>query len=79
VTAGKLAVQQGAAVAVEVVATLSKSLKRTEFAAVSGAVVVEGKMGAATALQSVQVSCQWYISTRVMLYGTLSPMSQAAT
>jgi hypothetical protein len=56
VTAGKLVVQQGKAVAVEVTAALSKSSKRTEFAAVSGVVVVEGLSSVATALRSVQVS-----------------------
>jgi hypothetical protein len=64
VTAGKLAVQQGTAVAVEVVAALSKSSKRTEFAAVSGAVVVEGKSGVATALRSVQVGCKQLLFSR---------------
>lgn len=57
-TAGKLVVQQGKAAAVEVVAALSKSAKRTEFAAVSGVVEVEGLSSAATALSSVQVSAQ---------------------
>ncbi|WIA28195.1 hypothetical protein OEZ86_010757 [Tetradesmus obliquus] len=56
VTAGKLVVQQGKAAAVEVVAALSKSAKRTEFAAVSGVVEVEGLSSAATALSSVQVT-----------------------
>ncbi|WIA08123.1 hypothetical protein OEZ85_007581 [Tetradesmus obliquus] len=56
VTAGNLVVQQGNAAAVEVVAALSKSAKRTEFAAVSGVVELEGLSSIATALRSVQVT-----------------------
>jgi hypothetical protein len=56
VTAGKLILQQGSSAAVEVAAALVKSSKRTEFAAVSGVVVVEGESSVATALRSVQVS-----------------------
>jgi hypothetical protein len=73
VTAGKLAVQQGKAVAVEVVAALSKSAKRTEFAAVSGVVVVEGKIGIATALRSVQVSNLFNVGVTFLLYSNLVP------
>lgn len=56
VTAGKLSVQQGKTVAVEVVAALRRSARRTEFAAVRGVVIVEGQSGVAAALRSVQVS-----------------------